>query len=66
MLTPKGKKLNKLIGRIYSLVGKEDGELVKWYIEALEGYARDYYNPWYAQLLGIEYFPEEIIKDEKD
>ena len=58
-LTPKGKRLDDLLKSLPAKIGKSDAEFLMWYVEILEKYAEDYYNPWVKELLGLHRFPDE-------
>ena len=58
-LTAKGKRLDTLLKSLPAKIGKADAEFLQWYIETLEGYSRDFYNPWVKELLGLHRFPDE-------
>lgn len=58
-LTPKGKRLDNLLKSLPAKIGKSDAEFLMWYVEILEGYSRDFYNPWVKELLGLHRFPDE-------
>ena len=62
-LTVKGKRLDNLLKSLPAKIGKADAEFLQWYIEMLEGYSRDFYNPWVKELLGLHRFPDEKDTD---
>ena len=62
-LTAKGKRLHALLNSLPAKIGKSDAEFLMWYVEILEGYSRDFYNPWVKELLGLHRFPDEKETD---